>query len=121
MFLKCGCASPAVKTILKHCAPCGVDLDQRSAGARLRGAGKCAELRRGHEKAFDEGGQLRGLVVVHHVAAVRQLHFGQILECSATFGQILLAGFEPAPHPFAVSPYPQHRRFNPPPDPRLCG
>src|SRR6187401_3259098 len=88
MSLKCGCATPAVETILRHCAPCGIDLDQRSAGARLRGAGKYGELCRGREKTLDEGGQLRGLVVVHHVAAVIEHHFFEMFERAFAFREL---------------------------------
>ena len=39
----------------------------------------------------------------------------KILEGCAAFCQILLARLEPAAHPLAVAPYPQHRRVDPPP------
>ena len=88
MLLKCGYATPAVEAILKHCAACGIDLDQTSAAVRPRGACNCGELRRRREKLLDDGGQACGLIVMHHVPAVLQHRFFEVAESQLAFGEL---------------------------------
>ena len=58
------------------------------------------------KELLQHASEFRGLIVMHHVAGLRDPHLGEVTEGRAALGQVFFAALEPLAHPFAVSPDP---------------